>query len=71
MNICQRIHPFDLWLEKSDSQIANIPIVKSLSRLKDWFFKLWLILAGHFQIKFSQKAALEVGRNSNKVCVFF
>ena len=71
MNICQRIHPFDLWLEKSDSQIANIPIVKSLSRLKDWIFKLWLILADHFQIKFSQKAALEVARNSNKVYVFF
>ena len=71
MDICRSIQPSDLRLEKSDSQIVNIPIVKSFSRLKDWIFKWWLIIAGWIQIKFFQKAALEVGSNTDKVYVIF
>ena len=71
MGICRSIQTSDLWLEKKDSQIVNIPVVKSFSRLKDWIFKWWLTIAGLAQIKFFQKASIEVGKNTDKVCVVF
>ena len=67
MDICRSIQPSDSWLGKSDSQIVNIPIVKSFSRLKDWIFKWWLIVGGLIQIKFFQKASLDVGSITDKV----
>ena len=45
MDIYRSIQPAGLWLQKSDSQIVNILIVKSFSKLKDLIFKWWLTIA--------------------------
>ena len=35
MDICWSIQPSDLGLEEIDSQMVNVPVVKSFPRLKD------------------------------------